>query len=104
MDNVWDCTKLNHDKKDDPTNQKMEVLKLINIITSTALEYVFEVNQNYTFAEMNAISLEAIMNLKTHLMKTLMIKIWHPPTKNLYWLKNLHSNKILADHRFWKHG
>jgi hypothetical protein len=40
----------------------MEVLKLISNVGSTAPEYVFEVKESYTFADMNTITLEARMD------------------------------------------
>jgi hypothetical protein len=40
----------------------MEDSKLINSVSSTSPEHVFEVKQNYTFEEMKTIAMEAIIN------------------------------------------
>jgi hypothetical protein len=43
VDNVWDFSKLKHEECDDPDNLKLAVSKLINNVSSTALEYQFQV-------------------------------------------------------------
>ena len=73
VDNVWDFSKLKHEKRDDPADLKLKVSKLINNVSSTAPEYLYEIKAQYTFAEVQRITQEATMNLKTHMMKTLFI-------------------------------
>jgi hypothetical protein len=41
VDNVWDFSKLNTKEWDDPADGKLEVSKLIKIVSSTAPDYCF---------------------------------------------------------------
>ena len=82
VDNVWDFSKLKHEDKDDPADLKLEVSKLINNVASTAPDYLYEIKAQYTFAEVQKITLDATMNLKTHMMKTLFINKLAPIYKD----------------------
>ncbi len=44
-DNVWDFSKLKHEKKDDSADLKLEALKLINYVSSKAPDYQFEIKE-----------------------------------------------------------
>ena len=66
-------SKLKHDERDDPADLKLEVSKLINNVSSTAPDFIFDIKQQYTFEEVQTITKNATQNLKTHLMKTLFI-------------------------------
>ena len=73
VDNVWDFSKLRHEERDDPADLKLEVSKLINNVSSTAPDYLFQIWEQYTLGQVQQIALEATQNLKIHLMKTLFI-------------------------------
>jgi hypothetical protein len=73
VDNVWDFLKLKHKERDNPANLKLEVSKLINNVSSSAPDFIFEIKQQYTFEEVQTITKNATQNLKTHVMKTLFI-------------------------------
>ena len=64
---------MKHEEKNNPADLKLEVSKLINNVSSTAPEYHFEIKEAYTFAEVRQITIDVTRNLKTHLMKTLII-------------------------------
>ena len=82
VDNVWDFSKLKHEERDDPADLKLEVSKLINNVSSTAPDYLFQIRENYTFEQVQQITLEATQNLKIHLMKTLFINKLAPAYKD----------------------
>ena len=75
-------SKLKHEDRDDPADLKLEVLKLINNVSSTAPDYHFEIKEAYSFAEVQQITLEATRNLKSHTMKTLFINKLAPAFKD----------------------
>jgi hypothetical protein len=66
--NLWDFSKLEQKEPDDKVVLKMEVSKLIKNVSSSAHEYLFEIKDAYTFAEVQNTTLGTTLNLKTHLM------------------------------------
>jgi hypothetical protein len=80
--NMWDFSKLKHKERDDPADLKLKVSKLINNDSSTAPDFGLEIKEAYTFAEVQQITLEATRNLKTHMMKTLLINKLAPMYKD----------------------
>ena len=82
VDNVWDFSKLRHEERDDPADLKLEVSKLINNVSSTAPDYLFQIREQYTLDQVQLIALEATQNLKIHLMKTLFINKLAPAYKD----------------------
>ncbi len=80
--------KLKHEERDNPADHKLEVSKLINNVSFTALpDCHFKIKEAYSFAEVQQITLEAARNLKTHLKKH-------------YSLTNLHLHITTTAQRF----
>jgi hypothetical protein len=75
---VWDFSKHKHEECDDPTDLKLQVSKLINIVSSKAPHFHFKTKEECTYAEVQRITLEGAQNLKSHWIKMLCInKVAH---------------------------
>ena len=77
VNNVWDFSKLKHEDKDTPADLMLEVLKLINNVSSTA-----KPNQDTHIKDnVKKLVIESNKSLKNHLMKTIFINKLAPAYK-----------------------
>jgi hypothetical protein len=91
VDDVWDFSKLKHEEREDPADLKLEVSKLINNVSSTTPDFIFQIKEGYSSEEVQTITRNATQNLKTHLMKTLFINKLAPSYKDYVLSQELNS-------------